>query len=151
MTADVAMTAARPTAGPAEHLMLFDGVCNFCDGAVRWLSDHEAAGRLRFAPLQGETAAALRARHPVIPDDIDTMVYVDATGDQERVYLRSEAMFRMLALLDRPWRWLSLLRVLPRWITEPAYDRFARKRYARFGRRDSCRIPTPEERARILD
>ena len=91
------MTAtAQPQVGPAfERLVLFDGVCNFCDDRMRWLLEHDRRRRLSFAALQGETAAELRRRHPEIPDDIDTLVYVDASGGEERVYLRWEAAMRV--------------------------------------------------------
>jgi predicted DCC family thiol-disulfide oxidoreductase YuxK len=130
--------------------VLFDGVCNFCDGAVRWLMDRDPEGRLRFAPLQGETAAALRARHPQIPGALSTMVLVEGAPGDERVHLESAAIFRTVAQLQSPWRALSWLRVLPRRLTDPAYRAFARRRYRLFGQRDACRIPTPAEAARFL-
>jgi len=111
------------------RLVLFDGVCGFCDRAVRWLLARDPDGRLRFAPLQGETAAALRARHPEIPDEADTVVYVEAIEGVERVFLRSEAVFRLVAQLRGPWRRLAWLRWIPRPITDLGYRLFARARF----------------------
>jgi predicted DCC family thiol-disulfide oxidoreductase YuxK len=146
----MAATAQPATQPVFEHLILFDGVCNFCDGAVRWVVERDPEARFCFAALQGETAQALRLRHPEIPDDIDTMVYVDASGPGERVYLRSEAALRV-------WRQVEPGRSLPRWLarlprplTELGYRIFARLRYRLFGRLDACRVPSPEERARFL-
>lgn len=133
-----------------QRLVLFDGVCGFCDRMVGWLMARDR-GRLRYAPLQGETAAALRARHPEIPVELETVVYVETEGACERVSLRSEAAFRILGQLRAPWRWLALLGWLPRSLMDPAYRAFARRRYRLFGRLDECRIPAPEERARMLD
>ncbi|MGH0028158.1 MAG: thiol-disulfide oxidoreductase DCC family protein [Myxococcota bacterium] len=133
-----------------RHVVLFDGVCVFCDGAVRWLMARDPEERLRFAPLQGETAAALRARHPQIPEALETMVLVEGPPGDQRVYTDSEAVFRTLALLQSPWRHLAWLRVLPRGLTDAGYRLFARLRYRLFGRRDSCAIPTPAEAARFL-
>lgn len=143
--------AAAPNA-PAdfERLVLFDGVCGFCDAVVRWLLERDPDGRLRFAALQGETAAALRRRHPEIPDDLDTMVYVDATGGSERVYLRSEAAFRAWAEVEPARPLLRWLRRLPRPLTDLGYRVLARLRYRLFGRLDACRVPSPEQRARFL-
>lgn len=135
---------------PTRHVVLFDGVCNFCDGAVRWLMERDPAGRLCFAPLQGETARALRARHPQIPYELSTMVLVEGPAEDQRVYLNSEAVFRTLAQLQSPWRHLSMLRVLPRFLTDAGYRAFARLRYRLFGRREQCRIPKPAEVARLL-
>lgn len=144
--------AQDPGAAPAsfERLVLFDGVCGFCDRLVGFLIERDAAARLRFAPLQGETAAALRARHPEIPVDLETLVYVDASGDSERVYLRSEAALRIFGELAGGWRRLRWLRVVPRPLRDAGYRLFARVRYRLFGRLSACRVPAPAERARFL-
>jgi predicted DCC family thiol-disulfide oxidoreductase YuxK len=135
---------------PPDHVLLFDGECGFCDGAVRWLLARDPRRRLHFAPLQGETAAALRARHPEIPRDPDTVVLVERGPGGERVHLRSQAVLRTLALLESPWRHAAWLRVLPRRLLDAGYRAFARRRYRWFGRLDACRVPAPEERARFL-
>ncbi len=141
----------RPTPATFERLVLFDGLCGFCDRAVRWLLAHDREERLCYAPLQGETAARLRERHAEIPVDTETLVYVDASSGEERVYLRSEANFRLCAQLDRGWRWLAWLRWLPRGFTDFLYAAFVRRRYRLFGKLDACRVPAPHERARFLD
>jgi predicted DCC family thiol-disulfide oxidoreductase YuxK len=89
---------------PPRRLVLFDGVCVFCDGAVRKLIAADPDASLRFAPLQGETAKALRARHPEIPLDLDTIVFVEAAGAEERIHLRTDAVIRIAALVPGPWR-----------------------------------------------
>ena len=134
-----------------ERVLLFDGLCRFCDGAVCWLLERDPQARLHFASLQGATAAELRARHKEIPEDLDTVVLVERIAGQERVYLRSEAVFRALAVVESPWRRAAWLRVLPRFSTDAAYALFVRFRYRLFGRRERCRIPTAEERSRFLD
>lgn len=145
-----APTAASGESAAFRRLVLFDGVCNVCNASVDWLLDRDPEGRLRFAALQGETAAALRRRHPEIPDDIDTMVFVDATGDGERVYLRSQAGFRVWEVVEPGRPLLRWLRRLPRPLTDLAYRLFVSNRYRLFGRSDTCRVPTPEERDRFL-
>jgi len=136
--------------GPAT-LVLFDGVCAFCNGAVDWLLRHDPEGRLRFAPLQGETAARLRARHPEIPAEVDTLVAIETVGGRERVSLRSEAVFRACAAIADAPRWVRWLERVPRPLVDLAYRLFARMRYRAFGRLDACRVPRPGERSRILD
>jgi predicted DCC family thiol-disulfide oxidoreductase YuxK len=131
------------------RLILFDGVCGFCDRAVRWLIERDRCERLHFAPLQGEFAAALRRRHPEIPEDIDTLVYVEADMAGERVYLRSDAVFHVMAEITGPWRRLVWLRWIPRPLADAGYRLFARYRYRLFGRFDTCRVPHPGERARF--
>ena len=134
-----------------DELVLFDGLCGFCDRWVRWLLDHDVERRFTFAPLQGAAADALRARHPEIPVALDTVVFFEREGERETVWLRSAAVFAILARLPRPWRWLSILRVLPRPLTDLGYRAFASARYRVFGRRDTCRVPDAEQRARFLD
>lgn len=126
-------------------LVLFDGNCGFCDGVVRWLLRHDPAGRLRFAPLGGAAARAVFADHPELPAGLDSLVVVD--GD--RVYTYAQAAFRLVD--DIPgWRVLTVLRLLPRAVTDSAYRTFARHRYRFFGRLDACPLPSPLERARFL-
>jgi len=139
-----------PPAHDTQLLILFDGVCVFCDGAVRFLMERDATGVFHFAPLQGGTAAQLRARHPEISDDIDSIVVVETGGGAERVYQRSESILRVLAELPAPWRWFRVLGVLPRPLLDLLYRAFARIRYRAFGRLDTCRVPSTAERTRIL-
>jgi predicted DCC family thiol-disulfide oxidoreductase YuxK len=127
-------------------LVLYDGLCGFCDASVQWVLQHDRDGVFRFAPLQGETAATMRARFPQIPSDVDTIVLVDDDG----AWLRSAAVFRICARLPGAWRGLSWLGVLPGFLTDLGYRFVARIRYRIWGRRDSCRIPTAETRARFL-
>jgi predicted DCC family thiol-disulfide oxidoreductase YuxK len=133
------------------RVIFFDGVCGFCDRTVRLLLDRDTAGRLHYAMLQGETARVLRESYPeAFPGDLDTMVYLDNTGDQPRFLLRSQASFAIAREVGslRRWAWLSRL---PPWLPELAYRVFAALRYRLFGKLDSCRIPSPNERARFLD
>jgi len=153
MVAESPRTAA-PSAPPQalpSRVVLFDGVCVFCEGAVRWLIARDPQARLRFAALQGETAAALRRAHPEIPEELETLVYVAANDGDEGVSLRSEAAFRVLAQIQGPWRRLAWLGRLPRWCTNPAYRLFVRHRYRIFGKRSECWVPSSDERSRFLD
>ena len=146
------MAEAQPAGAPAfERLVLFDGVCVFCDRTVHWLMERDPAGRLRYAPLQGETAAALRRRHPEIPDDTDTLVYVEVEGGEERVYLRSAAVFRVCAQLSPRPGWLRAATWLPTPLVDLGYRVFVAFRYRLFGRFDACRVPSADERERFLD
>ena len=105
--------AVRISWADFERLVLFAGVCAFCDATVNWMMERDAEGRIRFAPLQGEAAAALRARHPEIPDELDTVVYVERLGGEERVFLRSRAISRVCAELDPRLAWLPWVAWLP--------------------------------------
>jgi predicted DCC family thiol-disulfide oxidoreductase YuxK len=131
------------------RLVLYDGVCGLCDRTVQWLLSHDPDGKLHFAPLQGETAAALRGRLPQIPSEVETIVFVEREGEGERVYLRSRAAFHIVRHLPGPVRFLALLRVLPRVVTDLGYRMVARVRYRIWGQLEQCRVPLPGERARF--
>lgn len=126
--------------------MLFDGVCNFCNGAVRFLVPRDPGGRLRFAALQSEPGAEIQRRFGLDPAEIDTVVLVE--GD--RCFRKSDAALRIARHLSGAWPLLALLRVVPRPLRDWAYDRFAERRYRWFGRSDDCLVPTPELRERFL-
>jgi predicted DCC family thiol-disulfide oxidoreductase YuxK len=134
-----------PTSLPSR-VVLYDGVCGLCNRAMQWLLDRDSDRALYFAPLQGATAAALRARHPEIPVDLDTVVYIE----DDRVYLRTRAFVHAMRHLRRPWRWLHALRWLPAWPSDIVYRLVARVRYRVFGVQDSCRLVSAEERQRFL-
>ena len=143
--------AAAVDTAEFEYLVLYDGLCGFCDSTVQWLMDRDPQARLHFAPLQGPLAAALRARHEAIPEDIDTFVFVQRRDGAEQVLLRSRAIVACCSLLEPRPGWLTLLRWVPSPLADVGYRLFARLRYRLFGTRDACRIPTPEERARFFD
>ncbi len=133
-------------AGESERLVLFDGVCGLCDRLVQWLIDHDPEARLRFAPLQGATAAALREAHPELPATIDTLVFVE----QGKISLRSTAVFAIARHLPSPWSSVRVLGVLPRWFTDLGYRAVAAVRYRIWGRFDACRLPTSDRQSRFL-
>lgn len=132
-----------------DHLVLFDGLCAVCDRTVQFLLDRDPDGRLHFAPLQGSTAAAIRARHPEL-DGVDSLVFVSARVDGEQVEVRSRAVLGMLVTLGGPWAVLRPLLWVPAFLLDPGYRLFAAVRYRVFGTRESCRIPRPEEIGRFL-
>ncbi len=129
-----------------DRLVLYDGVCGFCNASVQWLVAHDRAGRLRYAPLQGSTAAALRARLPEIPSDIDTIVFIEG-GE---VLLRSRAAFRIVRQLPAPWGWLGATAVLPTFLTDAGYRLVAAVRYRIWGRLAACRVPAAHEQELFL-
>lgn len=131
---------------PVDAIVFFDGLCVLCNGWVDFLLRADKRGRLRFAPLQGETA---RTRVPVaLRDGMTTLVMLDARG----LATRSEAVLRILEALGRPWRSLAWLgRRVPGAWRDRLYDAVAVRRTRWFGRRETCRVPTLAERARFLD
>lgn len=141
------MTLLPTPPAPDRDIVIFDGVCNLCTGAVRFILAHEAAPVLWFAPLQSMAGARLLRQYGFDPEDARTFVLL-AEG---RAFSRSDAALRLLSFLRPPWSLLRVARFIPRPMRDWAYDRVARNRYHWFGRRTECLVPTPELRARFLE
>lgn len=126
-------------------IVLYDGQCGLCHHSVRWLMRRDG-GALYYAPLQGPTAARLRALHPQIPEQLETVVLVES----QRAHLRSKAFLYAARHLTWPWRWAYHWRWLPAPLLDLGYRLIARLRYRLFGHYDECRLPSHEERQRLL-
>ena len=142
----VAVTPVATSDAAGGPVVLYDGTCGLCHRSVRWLLRHERDHALQFAPLQGATAAALRVRHPEIPQVLSTVVLVD----DDRVYLRSKAFLYAATHLRAPWRWAALWRWIPAFLPDLGYRLIAAIRYRVWGRAELCDLPAPDERARFL-
>ncbi len=136
-----------PEVKSEPSIILFDGVCNFCEGVVRFVAPRDADGCFRFAPLQSDVGRVLLERHGLPVDDHDTFVLIDGSS----CLTRSDAALAVVARLEPPWSWLRWLRIVPRRLRNAIYGLVARNRYRWFGRRQSCLIPGPELRERFLD
>ena len=133
-----------PVAGP---VILFDGVCNLCNGAVRFVAERDPRGVFRFASLQSEAGQALLRLYGLATEDFDSIVLVEGA----RVRTKSAAALAIAARLSGPWPALSVFRFLPAPLRDALYDLVARHRYRVFGRTDQCMVPTAELRARFLE
>jgi predicted DCC family thiol-disulfide oxidoreductase YuxK len=132
-----------------SQILLYDGLCGFCDRTVQFILRHDPRGPMRFAPLQGSSAKTILARHPEL-EGVDSLILVEGTGDAETTSIRSEAVLRILAYLGGIWTVSVVLRLVPRPVRDWAYALFARYRYKVFGFYDVCPMPTLEVRERFL-
>ncbi|WP_336023405.1 thiol-disulfide oxidoreductase DCC family protein [Halobellus salinisoli] len=131
---------------PEGPVILFDGVCNLCNGVVSFLIPRDPEGRLRFAPLQSEAGRALLARHDLPAEDLETVVLVE--GD--RAHTKSDAAIRVAELLGWPYRLLALGWVVPRGVRDGMYGFVAENRYEWFGRKEQCMVPDEDVSDRFL-
>lgn len=131
---------------PSGPILLFDGVCNLCHGSVQWLIAHDRAARFRFASLQSDAGRRLLAAHGLPQGAMDSVVLLD--GDAH--WTKSDAALECARRIGGVWALASLFALVPRPLRDAAYDFVARNRYARFGKRAACWVPTPELRARFL-
>ena len=127
-------------------IVLFDGVCNFCDRSVNFIIERDPGGYFKFAPLQSEIGAKLLAENGIDRIETDSVVLIE----DGRVYTHSTAALRVARKLDGAWSWLSFLIFVPRVIRDAAYKLFAKYRYRLFGKKDECMLPSPAIRARFL-
>ncbi|HEY6954669.1 MAG TPA: thiol-disulfide oxidoreductase DCC family protein [Flavisolibacter sp.] len=127
-------------------IILFDGVCNFCNGSVNLVLKYDKSGIFRFAALQSEAGQKLLQRYDLPSAEFDSFVLID----NGKVYKKSEAALRVMNKLPWYWKELQILRIIPTPFRDAIYDFIARNRYKWFGKKDQCMIPTPEMRSRFL-
>ena len=146
------------SAVPVERVVLFDGVCNLCNGFVQFVIRRDPAVRFRFAPMTGKMTpgVVLSESGKTTPGVIfpasrrpfaDTVLLLE----NNRVYERSSAVLQILRRLRPPWPLLFALIVVPRPLRDWVYDVVARNRYRWFGRRETCMVPTPDVQNRFLE
>jgi predicted DCC family thiol-disulfide oxidoreductase YuxK len=130
-----------------ETILLFDGVCNLCNDAVRFIIPRDPHARIRFASLQSPAGQRCLARYGLPVNELHSVVLID----DGRVYTKSTAALRVARKLRGLWPALYLLTLLPSCWRDTAYDWVARNRYKWFGRRESCMLPSPDIKTRFLD
>jgi len=140
---ELAMVRSPIVKEPA--VVLFDGVCNFCNATVRFIIDRDPAAAFRFASLQSDEGQALLVAHDA-PSDLSTIVLIE----NNQLHLRSSAVLRVARRLRFPYSLASVFLLLPRFLRDGAYRLVARHRYAWFGRKEVCELPGPGVAARFL-
>ena len=131
-------------------VLLYDGVCGFCNKSVQLILDHDRRGEMRFAALQSDYGQAVIERHAELRG-VDSVVFVESHAGGERVHVRSDAALKVASYLGGFWKLFLAAKVLPRGVRDYFYDLFARNRYKFFGKYDTCMLPPPEVRSRFLD
>jgi predicted DCC family thiol-disulfide oxidoreductase YuxK len=127
--------------------VLYDGVCNFCSGAVRFILPRDRRRLFRFAPLQSATGSRLLAACDLAPAPLDSLVLI-LDG---RCYQRSDAALKIVAELGPPWSFAAALQIVPRPLRDAFYRWFADHRYRWFGKKDVCDLPPADWRDRFLE
>ena len=139
-------SAESPDPGTrAANVVLFDGVCNLCNGFVDFVIKRDPHGRIRFGSLQSLAGKKLVAEFE-LSQDIEYLVLVQS----DRTSIKSSAALRACRHLRFPWPAAQIFLLVPRFLRDWVYDRMARNRYQLFGKRDTCRVPTEEEKSRFI-
>ncbi len=128
-------------------VVLFDGVCNLCNGAVKFIIKRDPAARFKFASLQSAFGKSQLIKYNLDPEALHSIVVVE----NDVAYQRSDAALKIARNIRGPWSALGALKVVPRFIRDGVYNLIAGSRYILYGKRDNCMIPDDGLKARFID
>ncbi|EIT83906.1 hypothetical protein A374_17764 [Fictibacillus macauensis ZFHKF-1] len=127
-------------------IVLFDGICTFCNGAVQFLLRHDRKERMQFGALQSEEGQALLQTYGLPQQEFQSLLVIK----DHRIYKKSDAALELVQELGVWWQPMRLFRVVPRPVRDAVYDLIARNRYKWFGKNEHCMLPAPNVRHRFL-
>jgi predicted DCC family thiol-disulfide oxidoreductase YuxK len=127
-------------------VILFDGVCNFCNAGINFIIKQDKKKVFRFAALQSEAGQQLLRNHQLPTEGFESFVLLE----NGKAYQKSAAGLRVYGKLPWYWKWTQLAWIAPKFIRDAVYDFIARNRYKWFGKKDACMVPSPEIRSRFL-
>jgi predicted DCC family thiol-disulfide oxidoreductase YuxK len=130
-----------------KYIILFDGVCNLCNGAVQFVIKHDKKNKFLFGSLQGAVGQHHLRLFNLPTAELTSFVLVE----DNIAYTRSTGALRALKHLGGGWQLLYAFIIVPRFIRDAVYTFIAKNRYKWFGKQDTCMVPTPELRERFLD
>ena len=126
-------------------IVLFDGVCNYCNAMVNFAIRHDKKALLKFASLQSEAGKRLKEKYKIAPG-IDSVIFID----NGKAYTHSDAAIRIAKYLQWPAKAFFGFIIVPKFIRQPFYKWIARNRYKWFGKKDECMVPIKGVRERFL-
>lgn len=129
-----------------KRVIVFDGICNWCNAWVNFTIDHDPQAKFKFGTLQSEPAQQILKELRLPAEDFETFLLLE----QGRVYTKSTAALKIVKQLSGFWPFFYLGIVIPRPLRDALYDYIARRRYHWMGKADTCRVPTPTERDRFV-
>jgi predicted DCC family thiol-disulfide oxidoreductase YuxK len=126
-------------------IILFDGVCNLCNGAVQFVLSNDPNKAFKFASLQSDFAQDFLKNHQLPTENFGTLILIE----NDKVFVKSKAVFKITKYLPK-YRWLSIFSFLPIFISDFFYDIVSKNRLKWFGQRDGCWLPTEDLKERFL-
>jgi predicted DCC family thiol-disulfide oxidoreductase YuxK len=128
-------------------IILFDGVCNFCNGIVKFTINKDLKSKLKYASLQSENGQKLLNHFNLPTEDFDSFVFISG----EQYFIKSSAVLQVLKELGGVWKMLYFfLIIFPTPFRDFFYDKIAKSRYRIFGKRETCIVPTADVKKRFL-
>lgn len=132
---------------PEKSIILFDGVCNLCNGFVTFIIPRDRKNHFQFGSLQSPNLTELLRTHNYTTSELSTVILLE----DGKLYTRSAAVLRIARTLGGIWSLAYPLIFLPSFIRDGLYDWVARNRYRIFGRKETCMIPRPEWKTKFVD
>ena len=133
--------------GNGKKIILFDGVCNLCNGSVQFVIKRDKKDRFRYAALQSEVSQQLVQERHIDTKEVDSIILIEPGV---AYFTKSDAALEIAKDLGGVWRLMALFHWVPRSIRNFVYDFVARNRYKWFGKKEACMVPTPELQAKFL-
>ena len=131
----------------SKPILLFDGVCNLCNGVVQFVIKNDPEGKYQFASLQSGKGQELLEKYNLPTDAFESFVLVE----DNKVFQKSSAALTLFGGLGGIWKLTKVFWVVPRFLRDWVYSLIANNRYKMFGRKDECWLPTPELKSRFLE
>lgn len=131
-----------------KKIILFDGVCNLCNGAIQFIIKRDKKDTFRYAALQSEIGVQLIKERAIDTTKVDSIILIEPGV---AYFTKSDAALNIAKGFGGGWKLLSIFTWIPKSFRDVIYDLIARNRYKWFGRKDACMIPTPELQAKFLD
>jgi predicted DCC family thiol-disulfide oxidoreductase YuxK len=130
-----------------QHIIIFDGICNFCNGSVNFIIKRDHENVFLFTPMQSKSAQDLIAKYQVKNVGFDTFLLIK----NDECFYRTDAALEITKDLSGFWFLFRALKILPSSFRDYFYRLLARNRYSVFGKSDVCMIPTPEVKSKFLE
>ncbi len=129
-----------------KPILLFDGFCNVCNASVDFVLKNDRSKSILFASLQSKTGKKLLEEYGLNPNELSTVVLIF----KEKVYTKSSAVLQTAKIMGFPWNLSIVFFIIPKFLRDYFYTKFAANRYKWFGKKEACRIPTSEEKQRFI-
>ena len=128
-------------------IILFDGVCNLCNGWVRFVIRRDPNSTFRFAAQQSPAGQGIIEEHIRGGGELSSVILIE----DHAIYVESDAVLRILARLGPPWSWITFFRIIPRRVRNACYRFIAKHRYRWLGRTEVCQVPSADMRSRFIE
>lgn len=130
-----------------KKVILFDGVCNLCNSSINYVIDRDKNDVFRFVSLQSELGKTIKQHIGYTKEDLDTIILYNPG---EAYYIKSTAALKIINEFGGIWKLMNIFLLFPSILRDVVYNYVAKNRYKWYGKEESCRIPTPELKAKFL-